>query len=615
MFSKTVPVVLAEVNCLQILSYTEEHLSHRQFLLTPSIFAESLSMTVFRTRMLGCFGFVIATLAVSVAPSLRCVAQDWAAEGKQGMVASVHPLATKAGLRAMELGGNAVDAAIAAGLMLGVVDSHNSGLGGGCFILIRAADGTVIAIDGREMAPAAANPALYLKDGKPDTSLSQTGPLASGVPGALAAYQLALERHGKLKLAQVIEPATNVAAAGFPIDSSFARKLRDTKELLSRFEGAKAVYFNAQGETLNEGDTLKQPDLARTYSAIAKDGVQYFYHGDFAKQTAAWMQANGGVMTEADFANYRPIVRKPLRTTYRGYEIVGFPPPSSGGVHVAQILNILEAFDLAKIHQESEAQWMHVVGEAMKLAFADRAYWLGDPDYVNVPRGLIDKGYAQELAKQIQLDRTIEVLSHGNPPGAETEFFEKHTTHITAADAEGNWVAMTQTVNTTFGSKVIVPGLGVVMNNEMDDFSIAPGVPNAFGLLGSKANEVAAGKRPLSSMSPTIVLKDGKPWFTAGAAGGPKIITQTLSMLLRRIDLNQPLPVAIAAPRLHHQWQPDSLLISESTPQPIRIALEQKGHKLNTAKTVAVVQAIEWAEGGNFIGVRDPAIPGLAAGR
>ncbi len=279
------------------------------------------------------------------------------------------------------------------------------------------------------------------------------------------------------------------------------------------------------------------------------------------------------------------------------------------------MMNMLEAFDLAALHRDSEAKWMHVVAESMKLAFADRAYWLGDPDYAKVPRGIIDKDYAKQLSLKVQLDHASPVDGPGKPPQADSLFFERHTTHIAAADAEGNWVAMTQTVNTTFGSKVIVPGLGVIMNNEMDDFAVAPGVPNAFGLLGSEANEVAAGKRPLSSMSPTMVLRDGKPWLTVGAAGGPRIITQTLGLLLRRLDLQQPLPEAIAAPRLHHQWRPDTLLLSASTPEATRKKLEGMGHRIDTVGNLAVVQAIERLPNGTFIGVHDPSVNGLAAGR
>ena len=321
-------------------------------------------------------------------------------------------------------------------------------------------------------------------------------------------------------------------------------------------------------------------------------------------------------MQGEDFKNYKTVDREPVRTTYRGYEIIGFPPPSSGGVHVGQILNILEAFDLAQLYQQDPAQMRHVVAEAMKLAFADRAYWLGDPDYVKVPRGLIDKQYAQDLAKKISLNEASAVTAHGTPPRKDGDFFGKHTTHVSAADAAGNWVAITTTVNTTFGSKVIVPGLGVVMNNEMDDFSIAPGVPNAFGLVGGENNAVAAGKRPLSSMSPTIVLKDGQPIMTIGAAGGPKIITQVVWGIINHLDLGMPIGQSIGAPRVHHQWSPDRLSVERSLDPSQVKRLEELGHDVSMTSSSGVTQAIAWdPEKRRFTGAHDPRVPGKAAGQ
>ena len=381
-------------------------------------------------------------------------------------------------------------------------------------------------LDGRETAPAAATRDMFLREGKGNTQLSQTGALASGVPGALAVYARALEKYGRKKLGELLAPAAEIAEQGFAIDASYARKLKDTANPLRRFDSTRAIFCKADGSDFIAGDVLKQPDLARSYRAIAEDGADWFYRGPFAKTTAAWMRENGGILTASDFAGYAVQEREPLVTTYRGCEIIGVPPPSSGGVHVAQSLNILENFDLAALREPGARH--HVIAEAMKLAFADRAHWLGDPDFTNVPRGLADKSYARELAARILPDRTIDVPSHGTPPDADTRFFEKHTTHFSTADAEGNWVACTATINTTFGSKVVVPGTGIVLNNEMDDFSIEPGVPNAFGLVGAEANAVAPGKRPLSSMSPTLVLKDGRPILALGAAGGPTIISQTV---------------------------------------------------------------------------------------
>jgi len=556
---------------------------------------------------LRCAAFALAFL-LPVAPSLANYAQ-----GVNGIVSSVHPLATQAGIDAMKNGGNAIDAAVAVALTLGVVDSHNSGLGGGCFMLIRRANGEIIALDGREMAPAAATRDMFMRDGKGDTNLSQTGALASGVPGALAVYAQALERCGKRKLADLLLPAAKIAEEGFPIDFVYARKLKATAEKLQLFESPRALFFKPDGSPLMEGDVLKQSDLARSYRAMAEHGPDWFYRGEFAKAVAAWMKANGGIMTESDFANYVVKQREPISTNYRGYEIVGLPPPSSGGVHVAQILNILENFDLPSLKKPGERH--HVIAEAMKLAFADRAYWLGDPDFVNVPRGIIDKDYAKELAARIKLDRTIEVPTHGTPPNSDKRFFEKHTTHFSTADAEGNWVACTATINTAFGSKVIVPGTGIFLNDEMDDFSIEPGVPNAFKLVGAEANAVAPGKRPLSSMSPTIVLKDGKPILALGAAGGPTIISQTVLNLTGVLDLGLRLDEALAAPRIHHQWQPLDLRIERIMPAEIQKALEKRGHKLDHQTVVGASHAVGLAPNGTtLVGASEPRAGGVALG-
>ena len=322
------------------------------------------------------------------------------------------------------------------------------------------------------------------------------------------------------------------------------------------------------------------------------------------------MKANGGVMTAADFADYEVGWREPLHTTYRGYEIVGFPPPSSGGVHVAQILNILEHFDLKAL---DEATRLHVIAEAMKLAFADRAFWLGDPDFVKVPRGLIGKDYAARLAGKINLDRASVVAGHDTPENATGNVFGKHTTHFSVADAEGNWVACTATVNTTFGSNVVVPGTGVVLNNEMDDFSAQPGVANHFGLVGAEANAVAPGKRPLSCMSPTIVLRDGQPVAALGAAGGPKIITAVLLELVAMLDLKKPPREAVAAPRIHQQWSPDELIVEKALPETMKKALAAKGHRIKEISSSAVSQIVA-RQGEGFVGAADPRAGGTAAG-
>ncbi len=527
------------------------------------------------------------------------------------MVASGNPLATAAGVNVLKSGGNAIDAAVAVGLTLGVTDTANSGLGGGCFMLIRLAKGKIVAIDGREMAPARATRDMFLRAGKGDTALSQTGALASGVPGELAAFDYAVRHFGKKQLSELVLPAAKLAADGFELNAAYAARLSSVAKDLRQFAPARAIFFKAD-QSLGPGDMLKQPDLAATYRAIANQGCDWFYRGPFAAATDKWMQANGGLMTAADFAHYQVALREPVTTTYRGYKIVSFPPPSSGGVHVIQMLNILERFDLKTM---DEATRLHVIAEAMKLAFADRAHWLGDPDFAKVPRGLIAKNYATSLAKKINLSHTIEVPAHGLPPGWENDWFKKHTTHFSVADAAGNWVACTATINTSFGSKVVIPGTGVVLNNEMDDFSVQPGVPNAFGLIGAEANAVGPGKRPLSSMSPTIVLQHGEPIIALGAAGGPKIISTVLLELVALLDLGRGPAEAIAAPRIHQQWSPGELMVEQALAENVKAGLEQRGHKVQQFQALSVSHIVaRTPDRHGFIGAADPRAGGEAAG-
>jgi gamma-glutamyltranspeptidase/glutathione hydrolase len=306
------------------------------------------------------------------------------------------------------------------------------------------------------------------------------------------------------------------------------------------------------------------------------------------------MKGNGGVMTAADLAEYKTVRRDPVRGTYRGHEIISFPPPSSGGIHVIQILQMVERFDLAAMGQ---AERVHVVAEAMKLAFADRAYWLGDPDFAPVPLGLTARGYTDSLSVRIKPDAVLTVAEHGVPPDAEAKTYRRHTTHFSVADEEGWWVACTATINTAFGSKVVIPGTGLLLNNEMDDFSLDPGVPNYFGLIGSKANAVEPRKRPLSSMSPTLVLKDGQPVLAVGAAGGPTIITQTVGNIIGVLDFGLSVDAALAAPRVHHQWVPETLRLEDSWPAEVRTQLEKLGHKLNVTEEFGGSNAVGWKDG------------------
>lgn len=571
-------------------------------------------MLLNRRAMLGCSAATLASWP-ALLRSQGPPSGDSVASGRRGVVATVHPLATEAGLRTMQQGGNAVDAAVAAALMLAVVDGHNSGLGGGCFILARGADGKTIAIDGRETAPAAAHPKMFIRDGRPDPSLSQTGPLAVGVPGAVAAYHQLSRRGGTGRWSSAASAAAERAAEGFEIGSAYAARLASVADSLGQFEASRALFLRPDGTPLQAGDLLVQNDLAATLGELAADGPDAFYRGRFAEQTARWMSENGGLITAEDLRRYFTRQRTPVETAFGDYQILGFPPPSSGGVHVAQILGMLERFDLASMYRNDPTSYYHVIGEAMRLAFADRAEWLGDPTFTDVPRGLIDPEYLKKRSAMIRLDHRIPIVNAGGPPGLGKDLFgrlPRHTTHLTAADDSGNWVAITTTVNTTFGSKIVVPGTGVVLNNQMDDFSIAPGLPNAFGLVGNEANAPEPGKRPLSSMSPTIVLREGHPVLSCGAAGGPRIISAVAQILLRVLSLEESLSAAIAAPRIHHQWRPDLLYVEDALDPQIVAALEQLGHRIRSTGGIATAQAIGRSDDGRLIAVAEPRLPGTA---
>ena len=534
-----------------------------------------------------------------------------AEEPRRGMVAAVHHLASEAGVEIMRRGGNAVDAAVVTGLVLGVVDSHNSGLGGGCFLLLRLPSGEVVALDGRETAPAAATADMFLRQGKAVPELSRTGALAVAIPGQAAVFHEAVIRYGKLPWKVHCEMAAQIAEAGFPVPRTYASRIAAVAKDLAAFPASRAIFLRADGTPLQQGEIHQQPELAKTLRALGAGGPDWFYRGPFAQATAKWMRENGGLITEADFAAYTFKRRTPLETTYHGRRIVGMPPPSSGGVHVAQILNILEA----KGSVRSE-DFPHVVAEAMKLAFADRAFWLGDPAFTKVPRGLADKDYGQSLAARIDVAKATLVKDHGTPPRADEHVFEKHTTHFSAADAAGNWVSCTSTINTSYGSKVVVPGMGVVLNNEMDDFAAEAGAPNAFGLVGAEANLPAPGKRPLSSMSPTLVFEGERPVLAIGAAGGPTIISQTLLALLHILDEGDTPAQALARPRFHQQWSPDELRVEKSMPSALKDDLRRRGHVLKEVDIIGSTQAVgQPVKDGPFVGAHDPRYrEGRAAG-
>jgi gamma-glutamyltranspeptidase / glutathione hydrolase len=531
------------------------------------------------------------------------------------VAASVHPLATEAAISMYQKGGNAIDAAIAAALTLSVVDSHNSGIGGGCLAIVRTATGQVLALDGREMAPKLAHRDMYIRDGKPNGSLSQDGPMAVATPGQLAAlYELSV-KYGYLRWNELFEPAIVRAEYGFAIDRVLASRMAEEADIIRRYPETARILLKRDGSPYGKGELLLQPDLALTLTSIANSGPDWFYRGPFAKMVGDWMQQNGGILSADDFAAYQCQFREPIRSRYRGYDVIGMPPPSSGGVHVAQMLNILQEFPLPELWNSDPGQAYHLLLESMQLAFADRAHWLGDSDFVKVPRGLIDQVYARTLAQKISRTQKTRFASHHVPANATTDLFDdrKHTTHLTTADQHGNWVAITSTVNTSFGSKVIVPGTGVVLNNEMDDFSIAPNTPNAFGLVGSENNAIAPGKRPLSSMSPTLVLNDKQqPVLSCGAAGGPKIITAVLRILTAVLDQNLSVAAAVAAPRVHHQWQPDEAVVEERMPESILSDLKNRGHVTRSISASAIAQAIQWTSDGKLQAASDPRVPSRA---
>jgi len=458
---------------------------------------------------------------------------------------------------------------------------------------------------------------MFFRDGKPDPTLSQVGPLAAGVPGLIAALDQLSSRWGKIGWKESLLGASRVAKDGFQIDVNYARNLRESVNELVKFPESKRILLDATGMPPVAGTLLKQTELGATLSNLALNGATWFYLGGFAEKLDRFMRDSGGLMVADDLAAYKTVDRMPIKTNYRGHQVVGFPPPSSGGVHVAQMLGMLSQFDVKAIFAKSPARGLHLLLEVMKRAMADRAYWLGDSDFVDVPLGLLDPEYLRQRASDIDLEKASPVTSHGQPPNADTSLFgrQKHTTHLTTADREGNVVAITQTVNTSFGCKMIVPGTGVILNNEMDDFSIAPGVRNAFGLLGSAANAVAPGKRPLSSMSPMIVLNDaGKPTLSCGVAGGPKIITTVLQILVRTLDLGQPIDSAIAAERVHHQWSPDQAICENAVPENVAQALRDRGHSVSRIRSGAVAQGVAIAADGTLTAASDPRVPSSALG-
>ena len=527
--------------------------------------------------------------------------------GKNGMVASEQGLATQVGLDILKQGGNAIDAAVAVGFALAVVLPNAGNIGGGGFMVLHDdKTGKDVAIDFREIAPAKASRDMYLDNqGNVIDGKSLFTHDASGVPGTVAGMEYALKKWGTMPLSKVLEPAIKLADKGFIVSDILAQTLKEEKSTLGKWSASKAIFFK-NGEPLKSGDLLVQKDLAKSLRLIAKQGAKAFYQGEIATKIAKEMQSHGGTMTLEDLKAYKVVERQPIIGDYRGYKVVTMPPPSSGGVHLIEILNMLEHYPI-KEDGVNSAKNIHHMAESMKLAYADRSEYLGDPDFVKIPvTGLTSKAYANERVKTIDDNKAR--LSSTIKPGKPQPYESDQTTHYSVMDKAGNAVAVTYTLNLNFGSGIVVEGTGILLNNEMDDFSVKPGVPNAFGLVGGAANAIEAKKRPLSSMTPTIVMKNNKPWLVTGSPGGARIITTVLQSVVNTIDHEMNPAEAIITPRVHHQWLPDELRVEEGiSPDTIKL-LQDKGHNVVTKAPMGRIQIIQ-ADDSGFYGYSDPRNP------
>ena len=547
---------------------------------------------------------------------------------QRGMIASEQRLASQVGIDILAQGGNAIDAAVGVGFALAVVLPNAGNLGGGGFMLVQTAKAAKpVALDFREVAPAAASRDMYLdpKD-RVIAGMSTQSPYAVGVPGSVAGLVRALQDYGTQSLAQVLAPAIQLAEEGFIVSAVLGEQFALQRTHLGHWPGTREVFFKRKDaanaicalsqcpldalRTYAAGERLIQKDLANTLRLIAQHGAAGFYSGPVAQKIVAELNLDGQVLSLKDLQDYRVVVREPVHGTYRGFDIYSMPAPSSGGVHLIQMLNLLERYPLAQ-YGAGSAQVVHLIAESARLAYADRAEHLGDPDFVKVPqKGLASKKYADELASKIKPDRTTPsaIVRAGQPHAFESD----QTTHFSVMDAAGNVVSCTYTLNLNFGSGIVARGTGVLLNNEMDDFSIKPGVPNAFDLIGGDANAIAPGKRPLSSMTPVIVSTPEGPVLATGSPGGARIITTVLQNLINIIDFKMNIAEAIAAPRMHHQWVPDYLRLERGF-SPDTIALLQKmGHEVRVMPAMGRVQTVQRRED-LFFGASDPRNPDGAA--
>ena len=524
-----------------------------------------------------------------------------------GMVATEQELASRIGLDILKSGGNAVDAAVGIGFALAVALPNAGNLGGGGFMMVHdAKTGKSVALDFREVAPLKATRNMYLDDkGNVINGKSLYTHYAVGVPGTVAGMEHALKKWGTMPLDKVIAPSIALAEKGFPVSETLAKILRQEQKNMGKWPATTEIFWK-DGAPLKRGDLLVQKDLAQSMRLIAQQGAKAFYEGAIAQKIAAEMAPHAGAVTLQDLREYKVAEREPVRGTYRGHEVVTMPPPSSGGTHLVQILNMLEQWPLAQWGQNS-AQTLHHMAESSKLAYADRSEYLGDPDFVKIPlKGLTSKRYAESLAKSIDPNRArpAKEIKPGQPQPYESD----QTTHYSVVDKAGNAVAVTYTLNTNFGSGIVAKGTGILLNNEMDDFAAKPGVANAYGLVGGDANAVAAKKRPLSSMTPTLVLKDGKPTLVTGSPGGARIITTVLQTVVNTIDFGNNPAEAAAAPRVHHQWTPDELRVEKGLSPDTLALLKQRGHNIAVKPSMGRTQTIQ-IRNGMLYGYSDPRNP------
>lgn len=527
---------------------------------------------------------------------------------KEGMVASQEALATQIGVDILKQGGNAIDAAVAVGYALAVTLPRAGNIGGGGFMMVYLADEKrTIAIDYREMAPGKAHRDMYLnKNGDADPALSRYHGLAVGIPGTVMGFELALHKYGTMTTKQVLAPAIALAKDGITITPDLANSLSASQRRLTQWPSTQAIFFKPDGSPFEPGNLLKQPELAHSLNLIAKHGSDGFYQGETAKKISRAVQEAGGVLSVEDFAAYKAVIRQPVSGEYRGYQVVSMPPPSSGGVHIVQMLNTLEQFPIDKMGHNT-ADTIHVMSESMRRAYADRSHYLGDPDFVKVPlKALTSKQYGKQLATQIDINKAS--LSSDISPTKKLPYESNETTHYSVVDKYGNAVSNTYTLNFSYGSGLVAPGTGILLNNEMDDFSAKPGTPNGFGLIGGEANSVQPYKRPLSSMTPTMVLHNDKPYIVTGSPGGSRIITTTLQLIMNVIDHDMNIAEASAAQRIHHQWLPDELRIEKGLNQDTIKLLKRKGHNIVEKSSMGSTQTIMLTDHGVY-GASDPRRP------